>query len=312
MTGLLCLALDQAKQLSCWADIIGAMSFEALQGQLIAFDAQLMAAKPYPGQIKVAENLRALLANSAILEKCQGMRTQDALSLRSMPQIHGAIREQCAHAEYLINIELQSANDNPLVFGDVQNYRVISQANPHGEAMAMAASTLAIAVAELGGVAERRIDRLVNPHVSGLPPFLIANSGVNSGLMISQYVAASLVAENKVLAQPMVLDNYVTSGLQEDHLSMGTPATLHLLRVLSNARKVLAIEYLTAAQGLHFYPDQQYGRGTGLALKVLRKTVPPILEDRIIAEDINVIDSLIGERQVLTDFETSFEMTLWK
>ncbi|MCU6501432.1 histidine ammonia-lyase [Rugamonas sp. A1-17] len=312
MTGLLCLALDRAKRLACWADVIGAMSFEALRGQLSAFDAEAMRQKPYPGQIQVAANLRALLADSDVLRSGQGIRTQDALSLRSMPQIHGAAREQIAHAERQINIELQSANDNPLVFGDEHNYRVISQANPHGEAMAMTATTLSMAVAELGGVAERRVDRLVNPHVSGLPPFLIAESGVNSGLMIVQYAAASLVAENKMLAQPMVLDNYITSALQEDHLSLGTPATLNLLRILGNAQKVLAIEYITAGQGLHFYPGVQLGQGTRLALEHLRTTVPPLLEDRIVSHDIMLADYLIDDRGQLEVFEAALGRRLWQ
>lgn len=305
MTGLLCLALDQAKRLACWADMIGAMSFEALRGQLSAFDPEAMAQKPYPGQLQVAANLRALLADSAVLQSGEGIRTQDALSLRSMPQIHGAAREQLAHAERLIGIELQSANDNPLVFGDVHSYRVISQANPHGEAMAMAATSLSVAVAELGGVAERRIDRLVNPYVSGLPPFLIAESGVNSGLMIVQYAAASLVAENKMLAQPMVLDNYITSALQEDHLSLGTPATLNLLRILGNVQKVLAIEYITAGQGLHFHPGMRLGKGTALGLAYLRTKVDPLLEDRIVSHDIMRADYLLDDREQLRLFEAA-------
>lgn len=241
----------------------------------------------------------------------QGIRTQDALSLRSMPQIHGAAREQIAHAERQINIELQSANDNPLVFGDQHNYRVLSQANPHGEAMAMTATTLSMAVAELGGVAERRVDRLVNPHVSGLPPFLIAESGVNSGLMIVQYAAASLVAENKMLAQPMVLDNYITSAQQEDHLSLGTPATLNLLRILNNVQKVLAIEYITAGQGLYFYPGMELGQGTRLALDHLRSKVPPLLEDRIVSHDIMLADYLIDDRRQLAVFEAALGRKLW-
>jgi len=247
-----------------------------------------------------------------VLRSGQGIRTQDALSLRSMPQIHGAAREQIAHAERQINIELRSANDNPLVFGDEHSYRVISQANPHGEAMAMTATTLSMAVAELGGVAERRVDRLVNPHVSGLPPFLIAESGVNSGLMIVQYAAASLVAENKMLAQPMVLDNYITSALQEDHLSLGTPATLNLLRILGNAQKVLAIEYITAGQGLHFHPGVQLGQGTRLALDHLRTTVPPLLEDRIVSHDIMLADYLIDDRGQLEVFEAALGRRLWQ
>ncbi|HWW73205.1 MAG TPA: aromatic amino acid lyase, partial [Duganella sp.] len=171
-------------------------------------------------------------------------------------------------------------------------------------------TALAVAVAELGGVAERRIDRLVNPHVSGLPPFLIAESGVNSGLMIVQYAAASLVAENKMLAQPMVLDNYITSALQEDHLSLGTPATLNLLRILANVQKVLAIEYITAGQGLHFHPGMRLGKGTALGLAYLRTKVDPLLEDRIVAHDIMRADYLLDDREQLRWFEAALGRTL--
>jgi len=309
MTGLLCLALEQAEHLAAWADLTGAMSFEALRGQMLAFDPEAIGQKPYPGQIRVAQHMRELLAESEILAQCQGVRTQDALSLRSIPQIHGAAREQIAHVRYLLGIELQSANDNPLVFGSAQQYRVISQANPHGEAMAMAIATLAVASAELGAVAERRIDRLLNPHLSGLPPFLVANSGINSGLMIVQYAAASLVAENKLLGQPMVLDNYVTSGMQEDHVSLGTPAARNLLKLLGNVQKILAIEYLCAAQALYFYPGKKPGRGTGLALARLRSSVAPLLEDRIISADIAASDALIADRQVLADMELELGST---
>jgi len=309
-TGLLCLALEQARHLGAWADLTGAMSFEALQGQLLAFDPEAIGQKPYPGQIRVAGNLRALLTDSDILAHCQGVRTQDALSLRSIPQIHGAAREQIAHVQYLLGIELQSANDNPLVFGTPEQYRVISQANPHGEAMAMAVATLAVAAAELGAVAERRIDRLLNPHVSGLPPFLVRNSGVNSGLMIVQYAAASLVAENRLLAQPMVLDNYVTSGMQEDHLSLGTPAAMNLLKLLGNLQKILAIEYLCAAQALHFHEGKKTGLGTGLALAILRAKVAPLIEDRIVAHDVAAAEGLIAERQILAGLEQALGLRL--
>lgn len=220
MTGLACLALDDAQRLAQWADVIGAMSFEALRGQLAAFDAEIVALKPHPGMQRVAANLRALLAGSQVLENARGIRTQDALSIRSIPQIHGACRDQLAHAARQIETELNSATDNPLLLGTPEAYRVVSQANPHGESVAMAADLLAIAVAELGGVAERRLDRLVNPLVSGLPAFLVGKPGVNSGMMITQYVAASLAGENRQLAQPAVVDNFVTSALQEDHLSL--------------------------------------------------------------------------------------------
>ncbi|MFY0402496.1 HAL/PAL/TAL family ammonia-lyase [Pantoea dispersa] len=286
MTGLSCLALDDAARLLDCADVTGAMSFEALRGQLAAFDAEVIALKASPGMQHSGQRLRALLSDSPLLAASCGIRTQDALSLRSMPQVHGASRDQFAHAARQVEIELNACTDNPLVLGTPDNWRVVSQANPHGESVAMAADLLAIAMAEIGSIAERRLDRLVNPLVSGLPPFLVAQPGVNSGMMIAQYVAASLCAENRQLAQPAVLDNYVTSGLQEDHLSLGTGAALKLLRLLNNLWQVLAIEYLLAAQALDFHGEAQLASGTGQALRALRAEVATWQEDRWLAPEI--------------------------
>lgn len=177
MTGLSCLALADAHHLLQWADVIGAMSFEAQRGQIDAFDEEIIALKPHPGMQQVGINLRALLDGSEVIASSKGIRTQDALSIRSIPQIHGAARDQVEHATRQIETELNSATDNPLVLGTPDSYRVVSQANPHGQSVAMAADMLAIAMAEIGSVAERRLDRLVNPHVSGLPAFLVSNPG---------------------------------------------------------------------------------------------------------------------------------------
>ncbi|WEA04597.1 histidine ammonia-lyase [Pantoea dispersa] len=286
MTGLSCLALDDAARLLDCADVTGAMSFEALRGQLAAFDAEVIALKASPGMQHSGQRLRALLSDSPLLAASCGIRTQDALSLRSMPQVHGASRDQFAHVARQVEIELNACTDNPLVLGTPDNWRVVSQANPHGESVAMAADLLAIAMAEIGSIAERRLDRLVNPLVSGLPPFLVAQPGVNSGMMIAQYVAAALCAENRQLAQPAVLDNYVTSGLQEDHLSLGTGAALKLLRLLDNVWQVLAIEFLLAAQALDFHGEAQLAGGTRRALRALRAEVATWQEDRWLAPEM--------------------------
>lgn len=286
MTGLSCLALDDAARLLDWADVTGAMSFEALRGQLVAFDAEVIALKASPGMQVSGQRLRQLLSDSPLLAKSVGVRTQDALSLRSMPQVHGASRDQFDHAARQVNTELNACTDNPLVLGTVDNWRVVSQANPHGESVAMAADLLAIAMAEIGSIAERRLDRLVNPLVSGLPAFLVAQPGVNSGMMIAQYVAASLCAENRQLAQPAVLDNYVTSGLQEDHLSLGTGAALKLLKLVGNVWQILAIEYLLAAQALDFHGEAELAEGTKQALLRLRAVVANWQEDRWLAPEI--------------------------
>ncbi|MBH3429544.1 HAL/PAL/TAL family ammonia-lyase [Pseudomonas alkylphenolica] len=299
MTGLSCLALDDATRLLQWADVISAMSFEAQRGQIDAFDAEIIALKPHPGMQRVGENLRALLDGSEVIAASKGIRTQDALSIRSIPQVHGAARDQLVHAARQIECELNGANDNPLLLGTVDNFRVMSQANPHGQSVALAADLLAIAMAEIGSIAERRLDRLVNPHVSGLPAFLVSNPGVNSGMMITQYVAASLCAENRQLAQPAVLDNYVTSGLQEDHLSLGTNAALKLHKVLENCTQILAIEYLLAAQAFEFLKAQGFGTGTGAAWHLLREHVPAYLEDRWLAPDIARAAELLRQPRLL-------------
>ncbi|MFS2223377.1 HAL/PAL/TAL family ammonia-lyase [Pantoea sp. B65] len=298
MTGLCCLALDDASRMLDWADVTGAMSFEALRGQADAFDAEILALKASDGIQRVGQRLRQLIAGSAIIAESHGVRTQDALSLRSIPQIHGACRDQFDHAERQIVTELNAATDNPLVLGTPDTWRVVSQANPHGESVAMAADLLAMALAEIGSVAERRIDRLINPLVSGLPAFLVAQPGVNSGMMIAQYVAASLCGENRQLAQPAVLDNFVTSALQEDHLSLGTSSALKLLKLAANLYQILAIEYLLAAQALDFHGAEKAGQGTRQAWQKLRAQVATWQEDRWLAPEIAKAVAVIKTQRV--------------
>jgi len=299
MTGLLCLAIDDAARLTKWADVISSLSFEALKGQINCLDPDILALKPYKGVQTVGCNLRALLADSKNLDMNKGIRTQDALSIRSIPQIHGAIRDQLDHVIQQANVELNSVTDNPLVLGTPDNYKVVSQANPHGESLAIAADLLAISIAELGGVSERRLDRLVNPLVSGLPAYLVKEAGVNSGMMIVQYVAASLCSENKRFAVPAVTDNYVTSALQEDHLSMGTVAALKVLKVLENTNKILSIEYLCAAQACEFIALETMGEGTFKAWKLMRENVPAYDEDRWLAPEIEKSSQLVESEQAL-------------
>jgi histidine ammonia-lyase len=305
LTGLACLALAEAEQVADWADVTGALSFEALKGQIAAFDPLVLDLKRHPGLLAIGRRLRSLLADSEIIAKHQGVRTQDALSLRSIPQIHGATRDQIDHVRRQIEIELGSATDNPLVIGTPDNYRVISNAHPHGQSLAMAMDLLAIAMAELGSVSERRLDRLINPAVSDLPPFLVRESGVNSGMMIAQYTAASLAAENKLLAHPMVTDNYITSAQQEDHLGLGTPAALKCRQVIDNTRKILAIEFLLAGQAMEFYPGLRLGRGTARAYRLLRAEVPAYDQDRFLAPDIALVDRRLAEPAWLADISAA-------
>lgn len=299
MTGLACLALDDASQLSAWADVIGAMSFEALGGQTDALTPEIIRLKRHPGVQRSAKNLRHLLQGSRHLEQCQGQRLQDALSLRSMPQVHGACRDQFDHAARQIENELDSATDNPLVIEREGTYRVVSQANPHGASVAMACDLLAIAVCEWSSISERRLYRLVTPQANHLPPFLTPGGGVKSGMMIAQYSAASLVADNKRLAQPAVIDNFLTSGLQEDHLSFGESAALKLDQALNNAFHVLAIEYLLAAQAFDLIDEHGFGQGTEPAWKKLRETIPFYDEEHSLHMDIQTAFGLLRDDSLL-------------
>lgn len=294
LVGLACLVMEAATRLADWADLVGAMSFEVLGGQIAAFDEAALALKRHPGVQIVGRRLRAFLAGSGIVAANEGRRTQDALSIRSIPQIHGGLRDAIAAAEARVDGELNSATDNPLLLFDGDEPRLVSQANPHGEPVAIALDMVAIALAEFGGVSERRLDRLVNPLVSGLPAFLVKDSGVNSGFMIVQYTAASLASENRILAMPAVVDNYVTSGLQEDHLSLGTPSALKALRIAANVQAMLGIEYLAAAQAHEFMDGRVPGRGTGRGLAHLRAAIPPVLRDRIMSPDLAAAAALLG------------------
>lgn len=299
MTGLACLTLADTARLAAWADVIGAMSFEALRGQLDALSPAVTRRKRHAGVERSGENLRQLLQDSQVLAGCQGEHLQDALSLRSIPQVHGACRDQFEHAAAQVDAELNSATDNPLVIRGEQGYRVISQANPHGESVAMACDLLAIAVCEWSSISERRSYRLVTPQANKLPPFLTRGSGVKSGMMIAQYSAASLVADNKRLAQPAVTDNFLTSGLQEDHLSLGESSALKLDKALDNAFHVLAIEFLLAGQAFDFIEEKPFGLGTGLAWQLLRERVAFYEEEHSLQLDICATYQLLREQQSL-------------
>lgn len=301
MTGLACLALADAYALADWADIVAAMSFEALGCQLDAIDPAAIQRKVHVGMQRSAANLRCLLDGSRVLELTQGERLQDALSLRSIPQVHGACRDQLRHAAQQVVDELNSATDNPLVVRHGEGHRIISQANPHGESVAMACDLLAIAVCEWSSIAERRVFRLVTPQANSLPPFLTAEGGVKSGKMIAQYSAASLVADNKRLALPAVTDNFLTSGLQEDHLSLGESAALKLDKALDNAFQVLAIEYLLAAQAFDFIAARPFGAGTGRAWQKLRERIAHYTEEHPLHLDIRASYQLLRDPRTLAE-----------
>ena len=293
-TGAAALALTRTARLLDWADLIGAMTFENLRGQIAAFDAEAFSLRASPAPRAVAERLRALLEGSAILAASAGRRTQDPLSLRAMPQVHGAVRDQFAHAAGAVDAELASVSDNPVVVGTKEAPRAMSEAHAVGAALGLAADALGTAVAELAAMSERRIDRLVNPLVSGLPAFLAADSGAGSGFMIAQYTAVSLAADNRRRAAPASLDGGVTSGLQEDHLAHATPAALKLLEIVVNTETILAIEILAAAQAYDLAPDAPRRAGaTDAAYRRVRRIVSLYRDDRPLGSDIDAIRGLL-------------------
>lgn len=308
MTAHGCLMLRRAEELAEIADIAGAVSFEALRATDTAFDPRLHAARPHSGQTLVAEHMRQLTRESEIRRSHEvgDPRVQDAYSLRCIPQVHGAVRDNLAHIRRVLEIEINSATDNPLVIpesvdaeGRVRGAH-LEGGNFHGEPVAFVLDLLAIVVTELASISERRTERLVNGALShGLPRFLTPKGGLNSGYMIAQYTAAALVSENKVLAHPASVDSIPTSANQEDHNSMGSVAALKLPQVIANVERVLAIELLCAAQGIDFLAPLKPGVGSGTAHRLIRQVVPTLEYDRVTASDIGAVLSLIQEPNFL-------------
>ncbi len=283
------------------ADVIGAMACDALQGTDAAFDERIHAARPHPGQITTAANLRRLLAGSQIRDSHRDCaRVQDAYSLRCMPQVHGAVRDTLHHCRRVFETEMNSAVDNPLVFPDPDKEKydqgeVISGGNFHGEPVAFALDFLAIALSALAGISERRLERMVNPALSeGLPPFLAAGAGLNSGFMMPQVTAAALVSENKVLAHPASVDSITTSGNKEDFVSMGMIAANKLKRVVDNTRNAIAIEAMAAAQAIDFHAPLKTSKPLQAAHAAIRAVCPTMDKDRAMYLDFERLSSLLA------------------
>ncbi len=294
MLALACLAVTDAAALATMADVACAMSIEGLLGTDRPFQQRLHELRPHPGQLDSASNLRELLAGSPILasHRHSDHAIQDAYSLRCAPQVHGACRDVLSFARQVVERELGSVTDNPVVFGEEGD--VVSVGNFHGEPLAFVLDFLAIALAELADISERRIDRLLDPALNhDLPPFLTRDPGLNSGLMLTQYTAAALVSECKVLAHPASVDSIPTSGNQEDHVSMGWTAGLKLRRVLANARRTIAIEVLCAAQAIDLRAPLRPGAPVAAALRRLRREVPALEEDRFLAPDMAAAEALV-------------------
>ncbi len=298
MTAIGVLTLLDADVFLKAAQIASAASLEALKGTTRAFDERMQLIRPHPGSIACAANIRHITANSAIIashKNCE--KVQDAYTLRCMPQVYGASCDAMKYVRSVLKTELNAATDNPLIFDE--SGESISGGNFHGQPLALALDFLGIALAEIGDISERTIDRLNNPHVSGLPPFLTDRSGLCSGYMIAQYTAAALVSENKSLAHPASVDSIPTSAGQEDHVSMGSIAARSAYEILRNVEQIIAIELLCASQGIDFQKPLRPGVGTNAAYRLIRDHVPHLDRDRTLYRDIETVARLVETGEVV-------------
>jgi len=308
MAGLGALSLLEGSRLATLADVAGAMSLEALKGSQRPFDERLMKLRPHPRQAESATNLRRMLTGSAIMESHKDCgKVQDAYSLRCMPQVHGATRDALLWASDVVERELNSVTDNPLVFAadDVHpEPDLISGGNFHGQPLAFALDLAAIAVAELANISERRVEQLVNPALSsGLTPFLAQRTGLDSGFMIAQVASASLVSENKVLCHPASVDSIPSSAGKEDHVSMGSVSARKFMQIVANVRSSLAIEILTACAGLDQRLPLEPSLGVRAAYAAVRDLVPIMKEDRPLYRDIGTVADLVSSGKLLARVE---------
>lgn len=303
MMGNAVLAVYDSEQLLKQADIVAALTVDALGGIIDAFDERVHLVRPHKGQLDSAENLRVLLKNSERTTRQAEKRMQDAYSLRCTPQVHGASRIAFDYVKKTIETEINSVTDNPLIFSG-ENGACISGGNFHGQPIAIAMDTLGILISEIANISERRIEKMVNPALShGLPAFLIKNGGINDGFMIPQYVAAALVSENKVLAHPASVDSIPTSANQEDHVSMGTIGSRKARTILDHAQHVVSIEYFCAAQAVDLGEDKKLGLGTKEAYETIREKIPYIENDVIFYPLMDLSFELIKSGKLLERVE---------
>jgi histidine ammonia-lyase len=309
MTAIGVLTLLRAERLLDTASVVAAMSVEALLGTDVAYSAAYQQARPHPGQSRVAAQLRHLLRDSQLMRSHHGEahKVQDPYSLRCVPQVHGAVADALAHARRVLEVEINSATDNPLVFPDGSDVdpsalataggRVVSGGNFHGQPVALAMDFAAIALAELGSISERRVALLIDGGMSGLPPFLVEEAGLNSGMMLFQYTAAALASENKGLAHPASVDSIPTGANQEDHVSMGPIAARQARAVMENVERIVALEVLCAGQGLDFRLGDQLSAGAGVmeAHRRLRARVAHLKQDRDPGPDIEAALALVRD-----------------
>ncbi len=297
------LTVNDALRLIADASIAASMSLEALRGTRAASDERIHLVRPHEGQTDVARALREILRDSEINQSHADCgKVQDAYSLRCIPQVHGASLDAIRYAYSVLETEINSATDNPLVFGD--DGVVISGGNFHGQPVALAMDFLGIAISEIANISERRINRLVNPHLSELPAFLTTEGGLESGMMIAQYTAAALVSENKVLAHPASVDSIPTSGDQEDHVSMGTIASRKASTILENAYTVIAIEYMCACQGIDYLAPLKPSEPLQKVHTAIRRVVPKLEDDRPLSPDISKILELLASGNIISEVES--------
>jgi histidine ammonia-lyase len=302
MTAVGALAVHDAGLLMKTADVAGALSLEVLMGTNTEFDPRIHALRPHRGQAETAENMDRITRGSEIISSHKDCgRVQDAYTLRCSPQIHGASRDALRHARSVVETEIDSSTTNPLIFADTE--QVLSGGNFHGQPVALAMDYLCMALAEVANVSERRIERLVNPQLSGLPAFLVEDSGLNSGFMIAQYTAAALVSENKVLSHPACVDSIPTSAGKEDHVSMGLHSALKARRILENVQNVIAIELLCGCQAKDLLTVGPAGPGTEAAYRTIREAVPRLDRDRVLALDIDAVTEMVRASEILGNVE---------
>ena len=302
MTSIAALAVYDSAKLAKTADIACSMSLEVLMCTNAAFDPRIHAIRPHAGQMAAARNMSRITENSEIISSHKDCsRIQDAYTIRCSPQIHGASKDAIAHVRKVVEIEINSTTTNPLIFADAEN--VTTGGNFHGQPIALTSDYLAMAVSELANVSERRTERLVNPQLSGLPAFLVQDTGLNTGFMIAQYTAAALVSENKALAHPASVDSIPTSANKEDHVSMGTIAARKCRAIIENAECVLAIELMCSCQALDILTKGLAGPGTQEAYRAVREKVPHLEHDRLLAGDIDKIVTLIRSGEIVERVE---------
>jgi histidine ammonia-lyase len=304
MIALGCLALHDALNLCKHADIAASMSLETLMGTRTAFDPRIHQARPHQGQIMAARNMLKITENSEIISSHHDCsRVQDAYTLRCSPQVHGASWDAFAYVDKVIRVEMNASTENPLIFPESEEF--LSGGNFHGQPLALACDFLGIAIAELANISERRIERLVNPYLSGLPAFLVEDGGLNSGYMIAQYAAAALVSENKVLAHPASVDSIPTSANKEDHVSMGAVAARKCRDIVQNTEEVIAIELLCGAQAIDLFTNIKAGDGTLAAYRTIRQQVDYMKEDRQLSIDIARVKALLEKGDIVRAVEAA-------